>query len=53
MMINTDNKAIIYNCKNETINSKSKHIDIKYHHIRKENRPQVYKIPRQPSRQFY
>ena len=34
MIINTDNKATIYNCKNETINPKSKHIDIKYHHIR-------------------
>jgi len=34
MVINTDNKATIYNCKNETINPKSKHKDIKYHHIR-------------------
>jgi len=32
--INTDNKAAIYNCENETINPKSKHIDIKYHQIR-------------------
>jgi len=32
--INTDNKAAIYNCENETINSKSKHIDLRYHSIR-------------------
>jgi len=32
--INTDNKAAIYNCENETINPKSKYIDIKYHQIR-------------------
>jgi len=32
--INVDNKAAIYNCENETINPKSRHIDIKYHHIR-------------------
>jgi len=32
--INTDNKVAIYNCENETINPKSKHIDIKYHQIR-------------------
>ena len=32
--INVDNKAAIYNCKNQTINPKSKHIDIKYHRIR-------------------
>ena len=32
--INTDNKATIYNCENETINPKSKHIDLKYHSIR-------------------
>jgi len=32
--INTDNKAAIYNCQNRIINSKSKHIDIKYHHVR-------------------
>jgi len=32
--INTYNKAAIYNCENETINPKSKHIDIKYHQIR-------------------
>eukprot|EP00833_Pecoramyces_ruminatium_P018359 jgi/Orpsp1_1/1192391/evm.model.d7180000092864.1 len=28
--INTDNKAAIYNCENETINPKSKHIDLRY-----------------------
>jgi len=32
--INTDNKAAIYNCENETINPKSKHIDLRYHSIR-------------------
>ena len=35
MTINSDNKAAIYNCENETINLKSKHIDLKYHKIRK------------------
>ena len=34
MTINTDNKAVIYNCQNRSINAKSKHIDIKYHHVR-------------------
>ncbi len=34
IIINTDNKAAIYNCENETINPKSKHIDLKYHSIR-------------------
>ena len=29
-----DNKATIYNSKNQSINPKSKHIDIRYHHIR-------------------
>jgi len=29
-----DNKAIIYNSENQSINPKSKHIDIRYHHIR-------------------
>jgi len=41
IIVNVDNKAAIYNCENETINPKSRHIDIKYHHIRelvKENR---------------
>jgi len=32
--IKIDNKAVIQNWINQTINSKSKHIDIKYHHIR-------------------
>jgi len=32
--VNSDNKASIYNCENETINLKSKHIDLKYHKIR-------------------
>jgi len=32
--INTDNKVAIYNCQNRSINAKSKHIDIKYHHVR-------------------
>jgi len=39
--INVDNKAAIYNCENETINPRSRHIDIKYHHTRdliKENK---------------
>ena len=39
--IDIDNKAAIYNCQNQSINIKSKHIDIKYHHIRdliKENK---------------
>ena len=31
--INIDNKAAIYNSKNETINPKSKHIDLKYHKV--------------------
>jgi len=29
--INIDNKATIYNCENETINLKSKYIDLRYH----------------------
>jgi len=39
--IRVDNKAAIYNCQNYSINPKSKHIDIKYHHVRnliKENK---------------
>jgi len=32
--INSDNKAAIFNCKNETINPKSKHIDLRFHRIR-------------------
>jgi len=34
MTIKIDNKAAIYNSKNETINPKSRHIDLKYHKIR-------------------
>jgi len=33
-IINVDNNAAIYNCQNQSINTRSKHIDIKYHHIR-------------------
>ena len=39
--INIDNKAAIYNCQNQSINPKSKHIETKYHHVRyliKENK---------------
>jgi len=32
--INVGNKAAIYNCQNQSINPRSKHIDIKYHHMR-------------------
>jgi len=32
--INIDNRAAIYNSKNETINPKSRHIDLRYHKIR-------------------
>ncbi len=32
--INIDNKAAIYNSINETINQKSRHIDLRYHKIR-------------------
>jgi len=31
LIINIDNQAAMYNCKNETINPKFKHIDLKYH----------------------
>jgi len=34
VIINVDNKSTIYNCQNHSINAKSKHFDIKYHHIR-------------------
>jgi len=34
VIIHVDNKAAIYNCQNQSINKRSKHIDIKYHHIR-------------------
>jgi len=33
-MVLTNKFLMIYNCKNETINPKSKYIDIIYHHIR-------------------
>lgn len=29
-----DNKVVVYNNENQSINPKSKHIDIRYHHIR-------------------
>jgi len=32
--INVDNKAAIYNSKNESINPKSRHINLRYHKIR-------------------
>ena len=32
--INVDNKAAIHISENETVNPKSRHIDVKYHHIR-------------------
>jgi len=32
--INIDNKEAIYNCHNQSIIPISKHIDIKYHHVR-------------------
>jgi len=32
--INIDNKATIYNSKNQSINSKTEHIDIRYHYKR-------------------
>jgi len=31
---NNNNKAVIYNRKNETINPKSRYIDLRYHKIR-------------------
>ena len=34
MTIFVDNKATRYNSENQSINPKSKHIDIRYHHIR-------------------
>jgi len=41
IIINVDNRAAIYNCQNNSINPRSKHIDINYHHVRdliKENK---------------
>lgn len=32
--VNVDNKATIYNCKNQSTNSRTKHIDIRVHYIR-------------------
>jgi len=32
---NVDNKATIYNSKNQSINPKTKHIDIRFHFVRK------------------
>jgi len=34
IVINIDSKAFIFNSENETINQKSRHKDIRYHHIR-------------------
>jgi len=34
MIINSDNQAAIFNCESNTINPKSKHINIRYHKIR-------------------
>jgi len=34
IIIFVGNKATIYNGENQSINPKSKHIDIRYHHIR-------------------
>ena len=34
LLFNVDNQATIHNCKNETINPKSKHIDLRYHKIK-------------------
>lgn len=44
MIINSDNQAAIYNCENNTINPKSKHIDIRYHKIRELIENNVIKI---------
>ena len=34
IIIFVDNKATIYNSENQSVNPRSKHIDIRYHHIR-------------------
>jgi len=34
LTINIDNKAAIYNSENQSINPKTKHIDVRYHYIR-------------------
>ena len=39
--VNVDNKAVTYNAKNQSINPKTKHVDIRVHYIReivKENK---------------
>jgi len=39
--INIDNRAATFNCQNQSINTRSKHIDIIYHHLKdyiKENK---------------
>jgi len=45
--VNVDNKATIYNSKNQSINPKTKHIDIRFHYVReliKENKIKLYNI---------
>jgi len=32
--VNIENKATIYNSKNQSINPKTKHIDIRFHYVR-------------------
>eukprot|EP00833_Pecoramyces_ruminatium_P002962 jgi/Orpsp1_1/1176994/evm.model.c7180000059751.1 len=39
-----DNKATIYNSENQSINPRSKHIDIRYHHIRDLVNKQIIKL---------
>lgn len=34
LTINIDNKAAIYNSKNQSINPKNKHMDVRFHYIR-------------------
>ena len=34
LLFNVDNQTTIHNCKKETINPKSKHIDLRYHKIK-------------------
>jgi len=51
IIIYIDNKAAIYDNESETINPKSRHIDLKYHKIRefiKEDKIElnIYKIPK-------
>ena len=42
--IYVDNKATIYNSENQSINPKSKHIDIRYHHVRDLVNKQLIKL---------